>query len=246
MAKNRSSKKAKVKRTTERKRKRETKKAGSKPYVTGDDDGTAGSPSSDTPPPSRPQSGLEALAWWARDQSGDQIRAMYEDRARSGFAATQSGSIEPPLTLRTSGAGTAITARAEQPAEPGSFVHAGVPPIEIAPTIYPNDPSGTIVVHNHITINIHSADFRKFSAKVDELVDQLCRSNELSSEVRTQAAAEITAGRALLTSSKADASLVNLFLTRPLKWLAEKAGSALVSKLANDLLALLGKMTGWW
>jgi hypothetical protein len=56
--------------------------------------------------------------------------------------------------------------------------------------------------------------------------------------------AEITAGRSLLASPKADARLIDLLLMRPLKWLAEKASSAIISKLALDALELLAKLTG--
>jgi hypothetical protein len=38
--------------------------------------------------------------------------------------------------------------------------------------------------------------------------------------------------------------LIDLLLVRPLKWLAERAGSAVIGKLAGDALELLLRLLG--
>ena len=51
------------------------------------------------PPSPRSQPGPETLAWTAPDQTGEQIRAMHEERAQRGFTVATSGSQGrlPPL-----------------------------------------------------------------------------------------------------------------------------------------------------
>jgi hypothetical protein len=57
-----------------------------------------GTVAGDEPPsPPRPQPRPEALAWQGSDQTGEQIRDMYEGRRRRNVAATGSGpAVEPP------------------------------------------------------------------------------------------------------------------------------------------------------
>jgi hypothetical protein len=116
--------------------------------------------------------------------------------------------------------------------------------IPIVPTHYPGEPSGTIIVQNYITINTHSDDFRQFSDKVNELILELRRSNEIAGEVRDKLIAEITAGMAILNSPKPDPKLIELFLIRPLKYIGDKAAGAIVGGLAVGALGILGKLTG--
>jgi hypothetical protein len=75
-------------------------------------------------------------------------------------------------------------------------------------------------------------------------VDVDSRSNEMSPEVRAKVAGEITAGMAIATSPKPDRDWLRLLLIHPLKWLAEKVGSAIINKLAGAALELLFKLTG--
>jgi hypothetical protein len=121
-----------------------------------------------------------------------------------------------------------------------------VTPIPVIPTLYPGELGGSIIVHNHITINIHSADFREFSTKMDELLGHLRGSNEISGEVREKLIAEMTAGTGILKSPKPDPNIIELYLKRPLMFIMEKGAGAVIAKLAADLLALLGKVTGLW
>ncbi len=121
--------------------------------------------------------------------------------------------------------------------------------IPIVPTLYPGEPTGTVLVQNHITINVDSTEFREFSAKVDEVLTELRRSNEFAGaagQVRDQLLAEITAGMAILQSPKPDPKLIDLFLKRPLLYIADKGAGVVIGAAATAALALLGKATGLW
>jgi hypothetical protein len=113
----------------------------------------------------------------------------------------------------------------------------------IAETIYPAEPSGEVVVHNHITIDLQSAEYREFSTKVDDLLTLLRESNEFSGEVRDQLIAEISAGRTLLSAPKADPILIERFLTNPLRYIANKTVGTAMAVLTMALMILLGKLT---
>jgi hypothetical protein len=113
----------------------------------------------------------------------------------------------------------------------------------ISETIYPAEPSGEVVVHNHITIDLHSAVYREFSTKVDDLLTLLRESNEFSGEVRDQLIAEISAGRTLLSAPKADPILIERFFTNPLRYIANKTAGTALAVLTMALMILLGKLT---
>jgi hypothetical protein len=157
--------------------------------------------------------GATRLAWRAEDDGGQVVRDMAERQRRNIAAIASSTTQTVPVP----------------------------PPQPITPTVYPGEPSGTVIVQNQITINVHSTDFRKFEAKLDELLEAIRRSNEISGEVRDQLKAEITAGRTLLKAPKADRTWIDFLLVRPLRYLAEKVGSAVISKLATDALEWLLK-----
>jgi len=111
--------------------------------------------------------------------------------------------------------------------------------LPITPTIYPDSPHGAIIVQNHITINITTDEFRHFNTNFELLISELRYSNEISGELRDQLLSELKAGREIITGPKPQRDLVDLLFLRPLKWLAEKSGSAVVSKLAADVLTWL-------
>ena len=46
-------------------------------------------------------------------------------------------------------------------------------PVPVTPTVYPDSPDGKIIVHNHITINAASVDYKNFNIHMDALVKQL-------------------------------------------------------------------------
>lgn len=129
-----------------------------------------------------------------------------------------------------------------------AFQTGHIEPLTIFPTIYPQDPTsgGPVIVQNYITINLSSVDFRQFDAKLDELIEALHHSNEIAGEARGQIIAEMKAGRALLEAPKPDRNLIELFLKRPLLFLAKAAANSVIGKIASEALVLLGKLTGLW
>lgn len=127
------------------------------------------------------------------------------------------------------------------PSPDGPLAASTVP---INPTRYPENFSGIITVHNYITINLHSEEFRAFNAKVDELLDALRHSNELAGEVRDKIVAEIRAGLEILKSPKPDRQQVEVLLVRTLKYVADKAAGPVIGAIALAALAALGKLTG--
>jgi hypothetical protein len=74
------------------------------------------------------------------------------------------------------------------------------------------------------------------------LLQEIRRSNEIAGEVRDQLTAEITAGTTLLKAPKTDRTWIDLLLVRPLKYLAEKVGSAVINRLATVALEWLLKL----
>jgi hypothetical protein len=115
-------------------------------------------------------------------------------------------------------------------------------PVPITPTVYPDSPQGTITVQNHITINIQSAEFGRFDKNLEALISELLGSNEISGEVRDQLVCELWAGREIIGAPKPQHDLIDFLLVRPLIWLIENSGSAMISKLAGDALVWLIKM----
>ena len=167
------------------------------------------------------------------------------------IAAHQRGRAETPLPLRAQdlAAGAPIIGTPALSVMPGtsSLIADAVvipAPVPVTPTVYPDSPGGTIIVHGNVTINFESADFKTFNVTMDALVKQMQvgRSNEISGEVCAQLLSEMTAGRELLRGPKPSRDLIELLLVRPLKWLAEKAALAIVGTLAGEALDLLLKM----
>ena len=150
------------------------------------------------------------------------------------------GGADPPVALRAGAhadlglSTTGVVFRASGTVTP--------PPVSIVPTIYPDSPQGPVIVQNHITINIQSAEFSRFDKNLEALIGELNRSNEISGEVRDQLVSELWAGREIIGAPKPQRDLIDLLLVRPLKWLIEKSGSAMVGKLAGDALEWLIKM----
>jgi hypothetical protein len=189
-----------------------------------------------TPPLPRPPTQQPLTeSWAALDQTAQQVREMHEEHLQRGFAATLSGgSISEPLPI------------AAERGDEANFTAVVEPPFSVVPTVYPNEPGGVVVVQNHITIDINSAEFRDFNSKLDDVIGLLRRSNEISGEARDQFIAEIKAGRALLEAPKVNPKLIELLLKRPLTYLADKATGALMGAAAATALMLLGKLTGLW
>jgi hypothetical protein len=157
-------------------------------------------------------------------------------RSMKRLAAKGRGAFAPDGFQRTAFQSEAVRSTAG-PTKPPEVPRAG-----FTPTAYPGSPHGTVIVNNHVTINIRTDEFRRFNTDIELLIRELRYSNEISGEVRDQVLSELKAGREIITGSKPQRDLVDLLLVKPLKWLAEKSGSAIVSKLAGDALEWLIKM----
>jgi hypothetical protein len=114
--------------------------------------------------------------------------------------------------------------------------------VPITPTVYPDSPQGTIIVQNYVTINVETNEFIQFNKNLEALIGELRLSNEISGEVRDKLISELHAGRELLTGPKPQRGVIEVLLVRPLKWIMEKSGSAIIGKLAGDALNWLLKM----
>jgi len=180
-----------------------------------------GTVAGEAPPPPRPQPGPETWGWQGADQTSEQIARQINQ------------STPQPLRLETGQQASVAT----------EVVKATIP---IVPTLYPEEPDGAVIVHNHITINIHNVEFREFNSKLDDVIRLLRISNEISGETRDQLIAEIKAGRALLAAPKPDAQLIELLLRRPLLFIGKTASGAIIGVAATAAVALLGKLTGLW
>jgi hypothetical protein len=122
----------------------------------------------------------------------------------------------------------------------GDALRAGA----VTPTIYPDSPLGLAIVQNYVAINFQTEEFGRFNKNIEALLAELRQSNEISGELRDQLVSELRAGREIISGPKPQRDLLDLLLVKPLKWLAEKSGTAIVSKLAADALGWLLKMIG--
>jgi len=112
-------------------------------------------------------------------------------------------------------------------------------PVTIVPIPYPAEATAPLIVHGAAAIDVRSDEYREFGEKFDQLLQEMRRSNEIAGETREQLVSEMRAGRTLLEAPKLDPKLIDVLLVRPLKWLAERAGAAIVGGLAAEVLRLL-------
>jgi hypothetical protein len=148
--------------------------------------------------------------------------------ASSAAAVTRLGPTGTPMSASS---GDRFAARAELTRTPE--------PVTIVPTPYPGDPTAPLVVHGFVQIDTRSAAFVEFSAKIDDLVVQLTKSNEIAGETRDQLLAEFKAGMSILTAPKPDPNLIEVLLKKPLIWITCAAGTGVISALASDAVQLL-------
>jgi hypothetical protein len=114
----------------------------------------------------------------------------------------------------------------------------------ITPTVYPDDPNEPITVQQHISVDVQSVAFRDFSDKIEEIIGELRKSNIITGQVRDKLVAEISMGMTLIKSPKPDPKLLDMLLKRPLMYIADKAGSAVIGALASAAALLLAKAVG--
>jgi hypothetical protein len=168
-----------------------------------------------------------------------------QDRSR-GFTAAELTELSRPAVEParvTAAAKGALAATGSARATGRGTLTLTPAPITIVPTPFPEKLGDPIIVHNQVTVNVQSIEFRELNAKLDAVITLLDRrSNDISGDVREQLKAEISAGRLLLTAPKPDRNWIDLLLLRPLKYLADKAGSAVIGGLAAEALNLLLKM----
>jgi hypothetical protein len=112
------------------------------------------------------------------------------------------------------------------------------------PTVFPEEPRGSITVNSAVTINLGA--FATFKVSLDEVVTALGGNNSINSEVKDQLIAYLNAGKTLAEAPKPPRWAIMEFLAKPLKWLIEKAGSQVIHDLAATALAQLGAATGLW
>jgi hypothetical protein len=117
-----------------------------------------------------------------------------------------------------------------------TVVRAAIP---VVPTLHPDDVGGTVIVHNHITINFNSAAGEQFLAKMDELLDHLRQSNEHSPDVKDQLIAEMKAAVEIAKAPKISREQIEMLLTRPPKSIAKTSAGAMIGKLAAQPLEWL-------
>jgi hypothetical protein len=211
---------------------------------------------------------LRSLAPSASEISSGLTEPILPPEDQPGAKVVRAAPIEPAAETAATAdttAATADTARAPQNiAAAGAFargafqadafqvgvaetaVAADTPsatvPILIVPTIYPQEPGGTITVQNYITININSDEFRAFEGKMSQLLAEMGKSNAIAGEVRDKLNAEIGAGMTILKSPKPDRRVIEVWLLRPLRYIVEKAAGAVIGKLAGYALEMLGRV----
>ena len=190
------------------------------------------------PPPTNPPRHEKEIAAWQMPPGGHSTNLPI--RRSPSVPKPANDQSQSPLPAKVAAAG-ASAGNVQSHASPALNTPV---PISITPTVYPEQPTGSVIVQNYVTINIQSIEFHQFEATLDDLLDHLRGSNQISIEARRQAIAEISAGEEILTAEKPDRGLVELLLIRPLKWIVEKGAGTIISGLATKALELLFKLMG--
>jgi hypothetical protein len=88
-----------------------------------------------------------------------------------------------------------------------------------------------------VTLGHNSLEQKQVLEKIDELLEAVQATNDFPSapEFKEQIVAELSAGRKLLEAARARVAAVRDALGPPLKWILEKAGGAVIGKIAGDL-----------
>lgn len=88
-----------------------------------------------------------------------------------------------------------------------------------------------------VTLGHNSQEQKEALAKLDDLIAEVRATNDFSGdpEEKEQLIAELSAGRRLLEAAKVRVSAARAALQPSLKWILEKAGGAVIGKIAGDL-----------
>jgi hypothetical protein len=104
---------------------------------------------------------------------------------------------------------------------------------------FPPETRGAFIPAADRTVSIghNSPEQKQALEKIDELVEAVKRANDLpgTPEEREQIVAELSAGRKLLEATKIRVAAVQATLQPALRWILEKAGGAVIGKLAGQL-----------
>lgn len=95
-----------------------------------------------------------------------------------------------------------------------------------------------------VTLGHNSPEQVEALQKIDELVSAVEAKNDFPGdpEFKEQVIAELSAGRRLLEAARVRVTAVREALGPPIKWIIEKGGSAMISKMAGDLWQYLSKL----
>jgi carbamate kinase len=107
----------------------------------------------------------------------------------------------------------------------------------ITPTPYPDDPASAFIVHGYLQVDRRSEEFRALNTKLDTVLEELRKSNEISGVLREQLVSEIEAGRRILESPRPDRGLVKVLLVHSLRWIIAAAGGGIVGTHADEALS---------
>jgi hypothetical protein len=156
----------------------------------------------------------------------------YDEQPDRGamFGATPTPPPNPPGTFLTGSIAT-VSARAELTVRPE--------PVMITPTPYPDDPASAFIVHGYLQVDRRSEEFRALNTKLDTVLEELRKSNEISGVLREQLVSEIEAGRRILESPRPDRGLVKVLLVHSLRWIIAAAGGGIVGTHADEALSML-------
>ena len=103
-------------------------------------------------------------------------------------------------------------------------------------------PRGAVV--EPVSLGHNSPEQQQAIEKLDNLVAAVRETNEFPGdpEFKEQIVTELSAGRRLLEATKVRVSAVREALQPALRWIAEKAGGAVIGKLAGDLWQYLAHL----
>jgi hypothetical protein len=126
------------------------------------------------PPPTNPPRHEKEIAAWQMQPGGHSTdlpirRSLFVPKPANDQSQT-------PLPAKVAAAG----ASAGNVQSHASLALNTPAPITITPTVYPEQPTGSVVVNNYVTINIQSIEFHQFEATLDDLLDHLRGSNQIS------------------------------------------------------------------
>src|SRR5262249_30251491 len=95
-----------------------------------------------------------------------------------------------------------------------------------------------------VSLGHNSPPQKEALEKIDALVAAVKETNDFfgDPEEREQVVAELSAGRRLLEAAKVRVSAIRAALQPSLKWILEKAGGAVIGKLAGDLWQYLAHL----